>query len=153
MKHKCSDQTNNEGNNLQSAGNSNKASQWHKGTPYVHPTQPVQTKVWQYSDNLGEFVSSKCRVSSSVTCRELQQWCSGRINHQSRGPPIWHLQGQRTVQGEGLLATLTWSWGKVFLEGGGGRGRYQPDRARKAVHKAVFRLQSQDLETTTYHQG
>eukprot|EP00957_Ditylum_brightwellii_P069263 5258151-Ditylum_brightwellii.AAC.1 len=112
MKHEHSNQANNEGNNQQSTGNSSK------------------TKVWHYSVDLEEFVPSKCKVSLSVTDRVLQQWCLGRINHQSRGPPIGHLQGQRTVQREGLLATSTWGQGEVFLEGGG-RGRYQPDRVRK----------------------
>eukprot|EP00957_Ditylum_brightwellii_P010496 795655-Ditylum_brightwellii.AAC.1 len=63
MKHKRSNQANDEGNNQQSTGNSNKVSQWHKGAPYVHPTIPAQTKVCHYSVNLGEFVSSKCSVS------------------------------------------------------------------------------------------
>eukprot|EP00957_Ditylum_brightwellii_P189815 14450642-Ditylum_brightwellii.AAC.1 len=81
MKHKCLSQAINEGNNQHSTGNSSKASQWHKGTLNVHPTKPVQTKVWHYSVDLEEFVSSKCRVSPSVAGRVLQWWCSGRVNH------------------------------------------------------------------------
>eukprot|EP00957_Ditylum_brightwellii_P205992 15346335-Ditylum_brightwellii.AAC.1 len=69
MKRKCLNQVNNEGNNQQPTGNSNKASQWHKGALYVHPTKPAQTKVLHYSANLGEFVSSNCRVSPNVTGR------------------------------------------------------------------------------------
>mmetsp|Transcript_23713 Transcript_23713/g.34950 ORF Transcript_23713/g.34950 Transcript_23713/m.34950 type:complete len:187 (+) Transcript_23713:40-600(+) len=138
----CSKQANDEGNNQQSTSTSNKASQWHKGAPYVHLTKPAQTKVWHYSIDLGEFVLSNCRVlSPSVTGRVLQRWCSGRINHQSRGPPIWHLRGQRTAQGEGLLATSTCGRGGVFLEGGW-EGRYRPDRARKVVHESQGGLQA-----------
>eukprot|EP00957_Ditylum_brightwellii_P108909 8308599-Ditylum_brightwellii.AAC.1 len=91
MKHKCSNQANNEGNNQQSTGNSNKASQWHKSAPYVHPTKPAQIKVWHYSVNLWGICLIQVECVSKSTGRVLQQWCLGRINHQSRGPPIWHL--------------------------------------------------------------